>query len=495
MNRMTSLLIVLTALSLLGMSCGVPETGVPLPPSTSDTAPDAQAELIVRLAQVTDTHAIDTESPARFTEAYFATSSAWRPFEAYSMQLLDGVIRAANRIHASGRTIDLLLHTGDACDNSQTNERDWFLTIMDGGEINPLSGIDDRAAADKPARLLDPYAAFEAQGLYRKGRHGELESIPWYFTIGNHDHYAVGVLAFFENAAGRRTAPAPLPNRPGVLLPTTLDPTSAWAAGRVTPADPGPPEIFEWPLYVEPRADREYFEKSELAAALDGTATAPAGHGLSGRAADGYWYSTLLKPGLRLIGLDTTDRLYPLATAFYDQGALSRRQLDFLRAELDRAAAHDELVIVAAHHPSSSLLKSAGSEVDGTELRAMLNEYPGVVLYVTGHMHRNRVTDQGGYLEIETCSTLDLPQEGRLIEVWRDPAENRIVISYEMFSHLDDTLPPLGADPLRELREQARAIAMGDKGAAARQKCFDPTGADPRGEASDRQGVFRRPAR
>ena len=147
----------------------------------------------------------------------------------------------------------------------------------------------------------------------------------------------------------------------------------------------------------------------------------------------------------------------------------------------------DETVIVASHHPSPSLLPARGSEVAGDEFRALLNAYPNVALHLAGHKHRNRVTDCGGYLEIETCSTLDLPQEGRLIEIWRDEVGGELVISYEMFSHLDDTWPALGDDPRRELREDARAIARGDKTANARQKRFDPSGADPTGEPSDRQ--------
>ena len=148
-------------------------------------------------------------------------------------------------------------------------------------------------------------------------------------------------------------------------------------------------------------------------------------------------------------------------------------------------------MIVASHHPSSSLLPARGSEVAGDELRDLLNDYPNVALHLAGHKHRNRVIDQGGYLEIETCSTLDPPQEGRLIEIWSDDVGGKLVISYEMFSHIDDTLPELADDPLRELREDALAIATGDATATVRQKRFDPTGTDPSGKSTDRQTPAR----
>lgn len=490
--RMASLLIIVPMLVFLpGMYCAVPETGLLLPPNASSAVSKEDAVLVARLVHITDTHAVDAASPARFTEAFFVTSSAWRPFEAYSTHLLDGIIRATNRIHADGQTLDFLIHTGDASDNAQRNEFDWFLTVMDGGFVNPLSGPDDRPDEEKPAQLLDPFAAFEAQGLYQKGRHGELDSIPWFFTYGNHDCYALGVLPFFEVAAGRRLAPVPLPQRPGLLLPTALDPLGSWAAGRVTPGDPGPPRVFERPLPVEPSEARAYLLKGEISVRLGETLTGPAGHGAGGINDSKRLYSELIKPGLRLIGLDTTDREYALPTLFYIEGAISRRQMDELRSELELAAQNDELVIVAGHHPSVSIAPATGSETDAEELRALLSQYPNVILHLAGHKHRNRVVDQGGYLEIETCSTLDLPQEARLIEVWREAPDDQIVIVYGMFSHLDGERLPLGVDPLRALREQAFSLARGDKDAGARQRHYDPSGADPRGRADDRSGSAR----
>ncbi|MCZ6699726.1 MAG: hypothetical protein O7D94_12410, partial [Planctomycetota bacterium] len=65
------------------------------------------------------------------------------------------------------------------------------------------------------------------------------------------------------------------------------------------------------------------------------------------------------------------------------------------------------------------------------------------------------------------------------------------MIAYEMFSHLDDDLPPLGDDPLRGLRSTARDIALADKGGAARQKLYDPTGAEPGGRPGDRAATIR----
>jgi 3',5'-cyclic AMP phosphodiesterase CpdA len=444
--------------------------------------------LVARFVHVTDTHMIDTESPARFAGAQVLVKHAWRPYEAYSMQLLDGVVRAVNRMHAAGMRIDFLLHTGDACDNAQSNELEWLTQIMAGGTVNPLSGPDDRSAEQRPPPQLDPYAPFAAEGLYRNGVHGDEATIAWYAVFGNHDVYAIGTFPILETEPDHLMAALPLPGRPGVAMPTWLDPLASYAHGPVTPGDPGPPRLLEPLSYVEPNASRAYFEKPHYVATMLAAAGQPVGHGFAAAGAPS-WYSVSPVPGLRLIGLDTTDRTLQLPAQVCYQGAISQEQFEFLRSELDAAAARGELVIIAGHHPSQTIHPDIGVEVTGDELRDLLKQYRNVVLYMAGHLHRNRVIDRGGYLEIETCSTLDLPQEGRVVEVWRDPAGTQVVVSYRMFTHDESDAD----DALRPLRDAARAIALGDKRAAGRQRELDPSGADPRGGPADREGVFIRP--
>ncbi len=472
---------------VLTLGCD-PDSALLLPGRENAPVDLAGLTLVARVVHVTDTHLVDEESPARFAGAHAFTSTAWRPYESYSTQLFDGIIRTVNRIHAAGRTIDFVVHTGDCCDNAQFNELDWLLAVLEGEVVNPLSGPDDRPAGTRPPPAMDPHALFQAQGLYRTHRHGDLPSIPWYVLIGNHDVYSMGVFPIVQWPDGHRTAPLPLDFRPGVVLPVNLDPVGCWAHGNVTPADPGPPRFLEFPSYVEPNPDRAFFNKREFIRAMFDTASGPIGHGFTERESGPTRYSVCPVPGLRLIGLDTCDAAISIPGFFYPDGAISAAQVDFLRSELDAALDSGEIVIVATHHPSARLKAAYGSALVGSGFRALLNSYPNVVLHLTGHLHRNRVTDHGGYIEIETCSTLDLPQEGRIIEIWRDDTDGTVIVSYEMFSHIDDTLPALEEDPLRAMRGAARAIALGDKDAATRQKRFDPTGEDPRGRPTDRKG-------
>jgi 3',5'-cyclic AMP phosphodiesterase CpdA len=471
-------------------SCEV-DVGARLPARASAGFDPAGHTLLARIVHISDIHLVDEESPARFAGAQVFTLSAWRPYEAYSTQLLDGVVRAANRIHAAGRTVDFLVQTGDACDNAQSNELAWLLAVFDGQRVDPLSGPDDRPVDARPGPDLDPHAAFDPQGLFRNGVHGEADSIPWYGVFGNHDAYSIGVFPIFEDLLGHRVAPLPLEWRPDIVLPGDLDPVGFLTHGRVTPAMPGPPDLLALPQWVEPNAARFFFNKREYVRAMFGTATGPPGHGFLDAETGPTWFSVSPAQGLRLIGLDTCDPAHKIPGFFYMDGSVSAEQLAFLRTELAAARDRAELVIVASHHPSADLQAVYGTAVAGSAFRALLNEFPNVILHLAGHTHRNVVSDRESYIEIETCSTLDLPQEGRLIEIYRDDATGDVAIAYEMFSHLDDALPALGDDPLRSLRQRAQQIATEDTDAAARQRDRDPTGADPAGTMADRQGVYR----
>lgn len=462
------------------------------------SAPDRPGMVLVaRLVHVTDSHATDSLSPGRFAGAHDLVPTAWRAWESYSTQIFDGIIRTANRIHASGTTIDFLLHTGDACDNDQANELAWFTAIMDGGAVNPLSGPDDRQPDAKPATLLDPYATFEAQGVYQQGVHGDLPSIPWYGLMGNHDALAIGTFPITTDILGRVLAPLPLPIRPGLFLPRYLDPTGDVVYGPVSPANPGPPGLFETPVSVTPNEERAYLRPGQFVQALQAGSTQPPGHGFAA-SGDRPYYSVSPMPGLRLIGLYTSDIGFALHGLPYERGSISAAQIDWLRSELEAATAAGEMVIVATHHPSRRLETMYGSVVGPDEFRALLNQYPAVVLHLAGHEHENRVAVRDNYLEIETCSTIDWPQEARLIEIWRDSADGSVFVSYGMFSHVDDRWPALGDDPLWPLREQALSMAGGMSAATQRiiSNGFKGKGIprDPAkfaGSETDRQGVIR----
>jgi hypothetical protein len=164
-----------TAALITFTSCGTAPVIV-LPDEDTRPVDAAGFRLLTRFVHLSDTHIIDEESPARLAVLGDLSASAWRPNEAYSTQILDGFVRTINQWHLARAPIDFVVVTGDALDNMQRNELRWFITCFDGGAIDPRSGPDDRPLEERPPTLLDPHQPFPAQGLYRRGVHGESES-------------------------------------------------------------------------------------------------------------------------------------------------------------------------------------------------------------------------------------------------------------------------------------------------------------------------------
>jgi 3',5'-cyclic AMP phosphodiesterase CpdA len=451
------------AVGLAGAGCQVSE-GRRLPDESTEPLPAEDYVLVARLAHISDSHLIDEESPARLVFAKGFVPFAYRPYERYSTQLLDGIIRAINRFHASGNTIDCVIHTGDVADNQQFNERRWFRQVVDGESLDPRTGPDDRPPDRRGPVELDPHASFQPEGLYRQGVHGDRPSIPWYDLVGNHDRYALGAFPIVPSLFGSLYAPLPLPSRLGLFLPRFLDPTAGIAHSPITPAHPGPPVGLSLPTQIPPNTDRRYYNRAEFVTITADTLTGPFGHGFAARSPDRTWYSVSPVPGLRLIGLDTCRPVAVVPAGIYSEGALDANQFAFLQNELRAAQDRGELVCVLTHHPSSRLDWTNGSVVSAADLRTTLSRYPCVVAHLVGHMHSHRVSAFDGYVEIQTASTLDFPQEGRIIEIWKRDAD--VQLRYRVFSHLPENDGSPGgpdcdpvADPLCEMRRIAFELA------------------------------------
>ena len=447
-------------LSTCLVGCGA-DNGIALPNEQPTESLEQEGyDALARFVFFTDVHVTDEESPARLPTFTTGSPSAWRPQEPYSTQILDGTIRAVNAMHAAGRNIDFVISAGDAIDNRQTNELNWFCDVFDGKQIDPLSGVDDRPVDNRPPADLDPHVPFQAEGLYHQGVHGELPAIPWYAAIGNHDSFALGIFPVLRNLSGRLVAPLPGPLRVGLLLPTVLYPAGSIAYNPITPDNPGPFYGVGLPTRIMPVPERRYLTVAEMLERFRDTDTTPVGHGFP----DGNttWYSVSPLDGLRLIVLNTSDVPLPLIGGIYDAGAVSAAQVDFLKRELERADARGELVIVVSHHPSYYLLRWLGSALTGSELVDLLNEYPNVIAHLAGHSHRHRVWDRGGYVEFETAAIIDYPQEARLIEIWRRGDE--VALRYEVFSHVYEgaafaELSPPPDDPYLAMRRTALDLA------------------------------------
>jgi 3',5'-cyclic AMP phosphodiesterase CpdA len=453
---------------LLGMllvgGCGALDA-VPLPDTNTAPVDANRFELVARIAHISDAQVVDEESPGRLTAFAALNASAWRPQERYSLHLLDGMIRAVNAYHTRVAPIDFLIHTGDAVDNAQLNEIRWFVDILDGGTIDPLTGVDDRAPGDRETRLLDPHVPFEAEGLYRNGVHGGGATIPWYALVGNHDRYAVGVFPILPLPNGELFAPLPSGLRLGLFAPTVLVPEGSLAYGPISPARPGPPPQLLLPSWVPANPARRFATVAELVDLHRQSVTAPAGHGFT--EAGRTWYSFKPVAGLRVVALDTSMAAFTVPAGVYDFGAITAEQVAFLQSELASAEAAGELVVVTTHHPSETLSSNLGTALHAAGLHDLLNAHPCVVAHLAGHTHRQRLVDRGNYLEFETAAVIDDPQEGRIIEIWR--AGDAVALRYTVFSHLyegsafDGSAEPPG-DPYLPMRRVARGLAADHAG-------------------------------
>jgi metallophosphoesterase (TIGR03767 family) len=370
---------------------------------------------LLYLGQLTDFQLADEESPSRveFID-YGPFGAAWRPWEAMEPQIDDAMIRQFNAFAKSSpvaagdgshRAMDLALDTGDSADSQQLNETKWVRTLLEGGPLNPGSGINPASSTDgfcagaapliadattpqnytgvqdfddydedASPQFYDPDAPsgafagwpaytglmdranqpFEAAGL----------DVPSYVTFGNHDGLVQGNAA--ANAGYESVATGCIkPMSPAVTDPDTL----GTALGALTPAglqsllmtDPQSVAL------VPPDPERQYVSKQQYKQVfLDGTQ--PDGHGFgyvdpaelaaSGGAA-GY-YSWSPQPGFRFIALDTLSEGGVIGPSA--DGNVDDPQFRWLKGQLADATAKDELIVLFSHHAIGSLTADVPDE-------------------------------------------------------------------------------------------------------------------------------------
>jgi len=475
---------------------------------------------------VSDTHITDEESPTRLT--FFDSNevlmglfeAAFRPQEDLAPQILNSVIRTANRIQADyKRDFDFALILGDVTDNAQANELKTFVDIIEGSKTT--SGIDGFARVDSGDLEIDPGSGlnngerdFEIQELDNFGsninafnrpgypnsnadipveglKKSSGASVPWFFTMGNHDAFNTGnfdpdsPLTFYSRD-----------DYTGDLSPFGYIPGIA-SAIEYWEENPGAPLhidgglfgwIKDWTIIIglldtlDLLGDymRDYDPRFDLMTLINNTpnngsddGVVIAGdperefYGLKGMQSliyslesgfadnnndtkvdpsDGGWYVADLagKFPVRLLVLDTTD--VPLASS----GRMSQEQLDWFESELNRAVKDQVLVMVMSHHYSDSI--ESGRE----RFINLIKGCPNVFIHLVGHGHHNKVIPHRapidvepayGYWEVECPSTIEFPQQWRIFEIVdnRDGTGTVFVTNVDHFSTLSDDSDTLAA--------------------------------------------------
>lgn len=373
--------------------------------------------------QVTDPQIADTMSPARvelLDPAAGAVAASWRPQETLGIHVFDEVVRNLNRNRTSavkqgnGKRAQLgfAITTGDLPDNTQRNETQWMVRVLDGGRVDPFSGkpisdanrcagatpeltakLDDdvanrrytgvqdyddypAAGADRQAGFWDPdtapaggrYAAFPRYpGLLDRALKpftAEGLKVPWYSSRGNHDGLVQG------------NAPASSPLFRSIvtgclkILPSPgFDPASiAGRSGSQVFAEIGSigfvTRLLAGAGSTPPDPDRAFVSKPEYKR-LQGTADDRHGFGhvdpaeLRASRGTALYYAFSPRRGLRMIALDT------VAEGGGAEGNLDDPQYRWLQRQLHAASRRDELVVVYAHHTLETIANRTPDEAAG----------------------------------------------------------------------------------------------------------------------------------
>jgi metallophosphoesterase (TIGR03768 family) len=425
----------------------------------------AKSASLLSFFTITDIHISDKESPAQPLyvgwSASFgptANSSAYSPVQLASTHVLDAAVQTINALHKK-TPLDFGIALGDATNNCQYNELRWYIDVLDGKVIAPSSG------ANVGAGTIDYQKPYQAAGLD--------PSIPWYQVIGNHDQFWMG--SAFEDAKtiAAHTLDTVINMALGGPASGAIDRTGYYM-GVIDGADPlgaviqsGPEQDFSTPPKIVPDPGRHSLA-TPTSSSLNwiqeffNTSSTPVGHGFNlvdpALPSDFACYSFMPKPDIpiKIIVLDDTCK--GAGQPNYAAGSLDQLRIDWLKAELQAGQDQNQLSIIAAHIPFNTYrnlvsdpalvassppfmslfipapIGGATSLVYDATLLAMLQGYPNLIMWISGHRHMNTVTPQIhptdptlSFWEVETASLRDFPQQLRTFNLYRN-TDNTISI-------------------------------------------------------------------
>ena len=501
---------------------------------------------IAYFAQLSDFQLADEESPARVESLDPVGSpfdAAWRPWEALEPHIDDSMIRQVNAFAGSAPVpaaknkrppMDFAIDTGDSADSQQLNETRWVRTLLDGGRLDPNSGIDPTGYSHPSCPPVGVPGAAEA------GR---------YTGVQDYDDYSLTPDTYFYDPDDVQGEFAGFPSYPG-LMDRAQVPFDA--AGLAVPsyvsfgnhdglvqgnqaASAGFEEIATGcmkPLglnsLVPPDPDRRFVSKREYMDVFRDSPQAD-GHGFDyvdddvrkDSGGNAGYYAFTPKKGLRMIALDTVSE-GGIAGPSAD-GNIDDPQFRWLEGQLEEATAEGDRVILFSHHAITSLTAEVpdeaagpctapdshghdvnpGCDVDprpstpihlGDDLTELLLGYPNVIAWIAGHSHVNDVqpyvTGSGdaatGFWMIRTAAEADWPQQARLIQLF-DNRDGTLSIFGTVIDHASPiSSPPSGTNASgfgrAELASIGRTLSYNDNQKGARE--CDPACGE--GEADDR---------
>jgi metallophosphoesterase (TIGR03768 family) len=419
-----------------------------LMPSEYGNTPVTKAANLLRFFTITDIHITDKESPAQaIVFSLFAGPngvSCYSPLMLYTTQVLNAAIQTINGLNKQN-PIDFGLALGDLANSTQYNELRWFIDVLDGKNINPDSGTKDDPIPGPNNDFQDEYMAT-----------GLDHSIPWYATIGNHDHFWMGSKPMNDKIrqvliGGKILQLGNIFTDPNAMNDNTfstgtLDGSTPYGTiiGSGVVANMGTiPDI-------SPDPNRRSLSKTEWINEFSNTTSQPKGHGFiqpNPQNMFGACYSFEPKSNLliKVIVLDDTqdDNDLPVKEGIYGHGELNNGRYEWLMAQLKAGQVEGKLMIIAAHVPigvSENFPPMDWNVAPGytneKNLITQLQSFPNLILWVSGHRHLNTVTalksadpshPENGFWEVETKSLREFPQQLRTFDIVRN-SDNTISI-------------------------------------------------------------------
>ncbi len=420
-------------------------------PDGFDYASVTSRSRLLNFFAMTDIHITDKESPAQYIylqqlhypvllpgpyAALGHTPWAWvtsvyTPVMLYTTQVLDAAVQTVNALHQEN-PIDFGISLGDSTNSAQYNELRWYIDVLDGKDITPSSG------AHAGAGTIDYQKPYKAAGLDK--------AIPWYQTLGNHDHFFMG--SFPVDAFLRQAYISDTVFLSGDILYNPLNINDlSYYMGVIDGSTPygdivgaGHVASFNTPPKVVADPDRRALSRTEWIREFFNTSSSPDGHGFNRvdpEMDDGFaCYSFVPKSAIpiKVIVLDNTQSETDGDTGIHGHGFLDETRYTWLKHELAAGDAAGQLMIIAAHIPIGVQPYGSHTEwwvnpqnaVTLPDLITELQSHPNVLMWIAGHRHFNTVkafvsTDPGhpenGFWQVETTSLRDWPQQFRMFEI------------------------------------------------------------------------------
>jgi metallophosphoesterase (TIGR03768 family) len=461
---------------------------------------------------ISDIHITDKESPSQliFLQQLTYPNLLPKPFDAlghtpwsfetsiyspvmlYTTHVLDAAVQTVNAIHKKN-PIDFGLSLGDTCNSTQYNELRWYIDVLDGKVITPSSG------AHLGADTIDYQKTYKAAGLDK--------SIPWYQTMGNHDHFWIGSVPVGDEL--RKSYISDEVFATGDVMINAKNITKRdYYMGVIDGSTPygdikfaGPAKDFAFPPKIVADPDRRSLLRTEWIAEYFKTTSNPVGHGFGlvpqGEEKGFACYSFVPKANvpLKMIVLDDTQREDDGDTDIHGHGFLDKARWAWLKKELADGDAAGQLMIIAAHVPIGVSPVNSKMEwwldpknaVDIKGLIAELQSHPNLLMWIAGHRHVNTVKafvssdparPEKGFWQVETSSLRDFPQQLRTFEIYLNSDETVSIMATDVDPAVKEGTP---AATSRKYAVAAQEITKNDlsPNQKASDPNLDPTKPDP----------------